>query len=411
MATLSPFKQRNCWRVAYTITLPDEKKRKTKYARTKAEATTLSGQLAQVESATRTGIAAQRDIEEWLRRKWLSDEDARQAFFGYTESADRAQQAGTRSADYAAILQAYEKYLEDNSSPGINGRNHRTAMGRAAQVVRWLEEKAPVLPDLKVEHVQTYRAHLRGQGYSPWTIFHYMTALRILVDRAIDMGMARENPARKVRLRQPKKLAERRVLTQEEAVWLLEVSLRHRRWIHGGLPTLTRLGLYAGLRNQEMTWLQWDSVDWDRRVITIQESVCQLTGQVWTPKDHELRRLDVKPACLDYLREEKARQEKAGIVGPFVLPGGGSRRPSFRLKPLSQDAAQKALLKLLAAEGKQDSGITLYSLRHAYATMALRSGVDLRTLQTRMGHSDIKVTMEYLHYIEPEEHPMDRLPY
>jgi len=28
-----------------------------------------------------------------------------------------------------------------------------------------------------------------------------------------------------------------------------------------------------------------------------------------------------------------------------------------------------------------------------------------------MGHSDIRTTMEYLHYIEPEQHPMDNLPY
>ena len=58
-----------------------------------------------------------------------------------------------------------------------------------------------------------------------------------------------------------------------------------------------------------------------------------------------------------------------------------------------------------------DPQITVYSLRHTYATMALRSGVDLRTLQRRMGHSDIKTTMEYLHFIELEEHPMDKLPY
>ena len=58
-----------------------------------------------------------------------------------------------------------------------------------------------------------------------------------------------------------------------------------------------------------------------------------------------------------------------------------------------------------------DKSITVYSMRHTYATMALRSGVDLRTLQKRMGHSDLKTTMEYLHFIEPEEHPMDKLPY
>ena len=43
--------------------------------------------------------------------------------------------------------------------------------------------------------------------------------------------------------------------------------------------------------------------------------------------------------------------------------------------------------------------------------LTLRSRVDLRTLQKRMGHSDLKTTMEYLHFIEPEAHPMDSLPY
>ena len=50
-------------------------------------------------------------------------------------------------------------------------------------------------------------------------------------------------------------------------------------------------------------------------------------------------------------------------------------------------------------------------MRPPCATMAVRSAVDLRTLQKRMGHSDLKTTMEYLHFIEPEAHPMDKLPY
>jgi len=238
-----------------------------------------------------------------------------------------------------------------------------------------------------------------------------MTALRILIDQAMRLGMIHNNPARQVSLNQPKKLEDRRILSEEEIQWLLEASLRYRQWINGGIPTMVRLGLYAGLRNQEMSWLKWDCIDWDQRVITIKESVCEMTGEVWTPKDHELRRLDVKQTCIDYLQEERERQEKEDLLGPFVMPGGGKKRPGFKVKPLSLDALQKALLKMLAAEGKQDSGITVYSLRHTYATMALRSGIDLRTLQKRMGHSNIKVTMEYLHYIEPEEHPMDKLPY
>ena len=96
------------------------------------------------------------------------------------------------------------------------------------------------------------------------------------------------------------------------------------------------------------------------------------------------------------------------ILGKTHFPT--APQPQFRSRPLQQDAPQKAFAKMVLAEGL-DKEITVYSLRHTYATMALRSGIDLRTLQRRMGHSDLKTTMEYLHYIEPEEHPMDKLPY
>ena len=178
----------------------------------------------------------------------------------------------------------------------------------------------------------------------------------------------------------------------------------------GSLPTVVRLGLYAGLRNQEMCWLKWEAIDWEDRIISIRETSCEETGRTWVPKDYEMRRLDVKPSCIEYLAEERDRQNTEAVSSAFVMPGGDQTRPYYRNRPLSEDVPQRTFGKMIRAEGL-DPEITVYSLRHTYATMALRSGVDLRTLQRRMGHSDIKTTMEYLHYIEPEEHPMDKLPY
>ena len=161
-----------------------------------------------------------------------------------------------------------------------------------------------------------------------------------------------------------------------------------------------------------MCWLKWDCIDWDQRILSIQETVCEATGETWVPKDYEARRIDVKQACIDFLRQERQRQQEAGHLGPFLLLAGRikAQKAEEPLKPVHPTTPSKSFAKMIRDEN-WDESITIYCLRHTYATMALRSGIDLRTLQKRMGHADLKTTMEYLHYIEPEAHPMDKLPY
>ena len=164
---------------------------------------------------------------------------------------------------------------------------------------------------------------------------HFLIKTHLLLDQAVALGMIAQNPAREVRLRRDLNLRmrpskERRILNEEKIGHLLKICSKYPQYLNGGLSTVVHLGLYAGLRNEEMCWLKWTSVDWDKRILNIQESVCELTGESWVPKDYETRRVDVKPACMDYLAAERQRQEREEVLGPFAIrrpaPQAGERR-------------------------------------------------------------------------------------
>ena len=89
---------------------------------------------------------------------------------------------------------------------------------------------------------------------------------------------------------------------------------------------------------------------------------------------------------------------------------GHKKKPGYRGRPLSDHAIHNAFARLIGAAGL-DERYTPYTLRHTYCTMLLRSGIDIRTVQKRMGHARITTTQRYLHAIEVEDHPTDALPY
>ena len=416
MATLSWFENRQCWRINYTLTLRRQKKRRAKYARGKPEANLLATQLGRIEQATRAGMATQLEIEQWIERGWIEVEQAGVAFTGFIESAQRKRQVHLQATQYDRLLSAYGDHAARICKGGALGRNYDKNMSQARQVIAWLGEQWPNLADLTPEGVKA-KLHQMKETYTESSVRHFLIKTHLLLDQAMALGMIAQNPAREVRLRRDLNLRmrpskERRILNEEEIGRLLKICSKYPQYLNGGLSTVVHLGLYAGLRNEEMCWLKWTSVDWDKRILNIQESVCELTGESWVPKDYETRRVDVKPACMDYLAKERQRQEREEVLGPFVLSAGRHIKQvsDERLRPMHPDSPSKAFSRMIRDE-KWDERITIYSMRHTYATMALRSGVDLRTLQKRMGHSDLKTTMEYLHFIEPEKHPMDSLPY
>ena len=59
------------------------------------------------------------------------------------------------------------------------------------------------------------------------------------------------------------------------------------------------------------------------------------------------------------------------------------------------------LLKSLATKAKLSGEFKLHKFRKTYATLQHRAGVDARTIQKRLGHSDLATTLAYLEGEEP----------
>lgn len=208
--------------------------------------------------------------------------------------------------------------------------------------------------------------------------------LRQAIERAVRERLIVKNPTDGTTVPKPN-YAPKQILTEEQLEKFLEVVRQDPVWSDFFYTELT-----TGLRRGEICGLKWQDFEETtgrlhiRRAVTNRKGGGVKVGETKTEKGSWV--IQLPPSTAELLRERKKKSYSDWIF----------HNPTVPEIPLSPSTAYDRLKILLRYAGLPS--IRFHDLRHTFATHALASGVDAKTLSGILGHTNASFTLDtYTH--------------
>ena len=211
--------------------------------------------------------------------------------------------------------------------------------------------------------------------------------LKMCLERAVKEELLVRNPCDNVALPKEEKREIKILKPETIGAYLAEAYRR------GVLP-MFYLELCSGLRRGELVALLWTDLDTTNNTISVTKQAVRVKGggvKTSTPKTAtSIRREAVPQEAVDLLIKEHAKHPDNPYMFPSPVTGG-------MYYPDSLATLNEKILKACGLEY-----ISFHALRHTFATIALQSGVDIRTVSGMLGHADPGFTLRtYTHATNP----------
>lgn len=231
--------------------------------------------------------------------------------------------------------------------------------------------------------VQRYaHVELKDRSLSPRVVRGIHTLLHNCLEQAVAERLILINPSKGCKLPKLEK-KEMKILPQEKiGVYLAEAERR-------GLLPMFYLELTTGLRRGELLALLWTDLDIDAGTISVTKQVNRINGElvVSQPKTaNSIRTLAIPRQAVELLIEEHKKHPHS----PYMFP---SPKTGTMYDPDSFRHTHDKILKTIGVEH-----IRFHDLRHTFATLSLKNGVDVKTLSGALGHYSAGFTLNtYTH--------------
>lgn len=252
------------------------------------------------------------------------------------------------------------------------------------------------LAKLKPLHIQEYYTHAlkygridgKGEALSPTTVLYHHRVLHEALKHAVQWQLLTMNPSDAVKPPKKNKPQAKTLDKQEVDILLNEAK--------GGplyIPVL--IAIHTGMRRGEIIALEWKDVDLKAGIIHVKKSIHwdaetkkHITKRT---KNEKNRRVDIIMPVVDELKrwkkEQKNNRKACGTgceINDYICT-----HPDGRM--ISLDYCTKAFIRL-ARSCRFD--ISFHDLRHTHATLMMQMGVPAKVVAERLGHTDIKITID-----------------
>lgn len=162
---------------------------------------------------------------------------------------------------------------------------------------------------------------------------------------------------------------------------------------------LFHLLIYTGARKGELLALSWDDIDLNCNTLRLWKTLFQVDGGylLQTPKTKESKRIiSLDTHTVTLLRKWRVSQAED------VLSGFSKKSPDMFIftredgSPLRLAYPNEKLNIMIKKHSLHQ--LTIHGLRHTHASLLFEAGASIKEVQERLGHSDIKMTMNiYTH--------------
>lgn len=258
----------------------------------------------------------------------------------------------------------------------------------------------PVIGELKLARltkpqVEAFKDKLLDKAISHSTASKVLTSLKGIIGEAQRRGLVAQNVAMGVRIeasnRTKQKLVVGRDIPDKDEISAL-IAAAHGRW-----RPLLITAVFTGLRASEIRGLTWDHVDFDKKVIRVDQRADAAGYIGHTKSEAGQRTVPMTPMVLSALREWKLACPKGDQK--LVFPSGAGN-VEYLVNIVSR-GFKPIQVKAGVVNERGGAKYHFHALRHFFASWIIEQGFSPKKVQALMGHSSIQMSFDRYGHLFP----------